>query len=95
MRRANRSPWFPGIMEEAYRQRYTERDTIDWICCLRAMNKIAIIPHLFPQVNFKIPEFAELVNTFLLIIQILMRIQKTGHRVLQTFGRNATIKLIF
>lgn len=50
--RANRSPWFPGIMKEAYRQRYTERDTIDWICGLE--NKIAIMPHLFLQVTSNI-----------------------------------------
>lgn len=53
MRLADRSPWFPGIMEEAYRQRYTEWETMDWISSSIAsntFNRIAIILHLFPQV---------------------------------------------
>ncbi|ANU11659.1 hypothetical protein A1A1_01618 [Planococcus antarcticus DSM 14505] len=39
-------------MEEAYRQRYTEGDTIDWNCVFK--NKIAIMPHLFLQVKLTI-----------------------------------------
>lgn len=67
MRLADRSPWFPGIMEEAYRQRYTERDTMDWISwsiAFNAFNKIAIIPRLFPQVTSTILEYYASVNTF-------------------------------
>lgn len=53
--RAIRSPWSPGIMEEAYRYRYTEGDTIDWNCVFK--NKIAIMPHLFLQVKLTINQF--------------------------------------
>lgn len=61
--RANRNPWFPGIMEEAYRQRYTERDIMDWICGF-INNKIAIMPHLFLQVNSTILDKFEWVKPF-------------------------------
>lgn len=58
--RAIRSPWSPGIMEEVYRQRYTEGDTIDWNCVFN--NKIAIIPHLFLQVTLTIKDILFLVK---------------------------------
>ncbi|KOF10143.1 hypothetical protein AC739_11695 [Planococcus glaciei] len=50
-------------MEEAYRQRYTERDIMDWICVFK--NKIAIMPHLFLQVTIKILQTQRRVKVFL------------------------------
>ena len=76
--RANRNPWFPGIMEEAYRQRYTERDIMDWICGLKN-NEIAIMPHLFLQVNLKILDKPEMVKPFSekLLLSIFLDFVKT------------------
>ncbi len=76
MRLADRSPWFPGIMEEAYRQRYTRWDTMDWIfkaIASKAFNRIAIKPHLFPQVTFTILQISEPVNFFFIFFEEFRR----------------------